>query len=128
MLKITITGPTKAERKQKKRSLKKLLLGTMQQWINELLEADRDEFLGRERQVRLDEQHDNDRNGYRPRSINFFGLGKRQLRIPRDRRGQFQSAWLRERKAQDPEFEAVLAEAFLAGLSTRDLARITEKH
>lgn len=128
MLNITITGPTKTERKQKKRSLKKLLLGKMQQWINELLEGERDEFLGRDRQVQLDERHDNYRNGYRPRSINFFGLGKLQLRVPRDRKGQFQSAWLPERKAQDAELEAFLAEAFLAGLSTRDLARITEKH
>ena len=47
---------------------------------------------------------------------------------PRDRKGEFESAWLPERKGQDPETEAFLAEAFLAGLSTRDLARISEKH
>src|ERR1700752_1077960 len=42
--------------------------------------------------------------------------------------GRGSSKWLPERKGQDPEFEAFLAEAFLAGLSTRDLARISEKH
>ena len=128
MLNITIEGPTKIARKRKERSLKSFLLGKMREWINQLLEAERDEFLDRGRQAPLDERHDNYRNGYRPRRINFFGLGKLDIRVPRDRKGEFQSAWLPERKAQDPEFEAFLAETFLAGLSTRDLARISEKH
>jgi hypothetical protein len=51
-----------------------------------------------------------------------------ELQVPRDRKGEFESAWLPERKGQDPELEALLAEAFLAGLSTRDLARISEKY
>jgi transposase-like protein len=48
--------------------------------------------------------------------------------VPRDRQGEFASQWLPERKGQDAELEASLAEAFLAGLLTRDLARISEKH
>lgn len=127
MLNITIEEPTKSESAAKK-SLKGWLLKKMQRWINELLEAERDEFLGRGRQERLDPEHDNYRNGYRSRRINFFGLGRLAIRVPRDRKGEFQSAWLPERKGQDPEFEAFLAETFLAGLSTRDLARITQKH
>src|SRR2546423_14841996 len=100
----------------------------MKTWINGLLEGERDEFLGRGRHVALDESHDNYRNGYRPRRINFFGLGEIELKVPRDRQGEFTSQWLPERKGQDAELEAFLAEAFLAGLSTRDLARISEKH
>lgn len=72
----------------------------MQSWINSLLEAERDEFLGRGRQVPLDKQHDNYRNGYRPRWINFFGLGKMEFKVPRDRKGEFKSAWLPERKGR----------------------------
>ena len=104
------------------------MLEKLQTWVNSLLEAERDEFLGRGRHQPLDENHDNYRNGYRPRKINFFGLGEVELRIPRDRQGEFESQWLPERKGQDAELEAFLAEAFLAGLSTRDLARISEKH
>ncbi|MGH8335751.1 MAG: IS256 family transposase, partial [Gammaproteobacteria bacterium] len=111
-----------------KRSLKRYLLEKMQVWINSLLEAERDEFLGRGRHELLDEKHDDYRNGYRRRTINFFGLGQIELRVPRDRKGEFESGWLPERKGQDPELEAFLAEAFLAGCSTRDLTRITEKH
>ncbi len=113
---------------QKKQSLKQHLLEKMKTWINSLLEGERDEFLGRDRYERLDTNQDNYRNGYRPRGINFFGLGELQLSVPRDRKGAFESQWLPERKGQDAELEAFLAEAFLAGLSTRDLARISEKH
>jgi len=112
----------------KKASLKRYVWEKLRSWVNSLLEAERDEFLGRGRHQPLDEDHDNYRNGYRPRKINFFGLGEVELQVPRDRKGEFESQWLPERKGQDPELEAFLAEAFLAGLSTRDLARISEKH
>ena len=69
----------------KKASLKRYVLEKLQTWVNSLLEAERDEFLGRGRHQPLDENHDNYRNGYRPRKINFFGLGEVELRIPRDR-------------------------------------------
>jgi putative transposase len=132
MLNITTESEGEDSRKpikaEKQRSLKQYLLEKMQHWINSLLESERDEFLERGRHVRLDEEHDNYRNGYRPRSLNFFGLGKIDLQVPRDRQGEFESAWLPERKGQDRELEAFLAESFLAGLSTRDLARISEKY
>src|SRR5262249_36509839 len=43
-----------------------------------------DEFLGRGWHQPLDENHDNYRNGYRPRKINLFvfGLGEVELRVP----------------------------------------------
>jgi putative transposase len=96
-------------------------------WINALLEAERDEFLGRGRHQRIGEEG-NYRNGYRYRRFNLFGFGDIDLKIPRDRKSEFASAWLPDRKRQDPELEAFLAEAFLAGLSTRDIARISQKH
>jgi putative transposase len=116
------------EKAKQKHSLRQYLLEKMKSWINSLLEGERDEFLGRGRHQALDSEHDNYRNGYRRRKINFFGLGKIELRVPRDRQGEFESRWLPERKGQDAELEAFLAEAFLAGLSTRDLARISAKH
>lgn len=132
MLNITteiVGSEAKVDRRRaKKVSLKQYVLEKLRTWINSLLEAERDEFLGRGRHQPLDSEHHNYRNGYRPRRINFFGLGEIELRVPRDREGAFESEWLPERKGQDPELEAFLAEAFLAGLSTRDLARITDKH
>src|ERR1700682_100960 len=110
---VSFSKPSQGTLKKQKQSLKQHLLEKMKTWINSLLEGERDEFLGRERQVRLDENHDNYRNGYRPRRINLFGLGKIELKVPRDRDGEFESQWLPERKGQDSELEAFLAEAFL---------------
>ena len=92
----------------KKVSLKQYVLEKLRTWVNSLLEGERDEFLGRRRHQPLDTEHDNYRNGYRPRKMNFFGLGEVELRIPRDRQGQFESEWLPERKGQDPELESFL--------------------
>jgi hypothetical protein len=73
VLNITTETGRAAEEKQKpgkgekqKRSLKKYLLEKMRIWINSLLEAERDEFLGRGRHEALDEKHDNYWNDYRP--------------------------------------------------------------
>ena len=66
----------------KKHSLKQHLLEKMKTWINGLLEGERDEFLGRGRHVVLDESHDNYRNGYRPRRINFFRIGRNRAESP----------------------------------------------
>jgi putative transposase len=124
----TRPNPEEESAAPKKSSLKRYVLEKLRAWVNSLLEAERDEFLGRGRHQPLDEDHRNYRNGYRSRKINFFGLGEVELRVPRDRQAEFESQWLPERKGRDAELEALLAEAFLAGLSTRDLARISEKH
>lgn len=60
----------------------------------------------------------------------MLGLGPVALAVPRDRQGTYQSQWLPDRRGQDPdqELETFIAECFLAGLSTRDLAQIPEKH
>ncbi len=43
----------------KKVSLKQYVLEKLRTWVNGLLEAERDEFLGRGRQQPWDEEHDN---------------------------------------------------------------------
>ena len=80
MLNITTQTSRTAEQKEEpgkgekqRRSLKRYLLEKMRTWINSLLEAERDEFLGRGRHERLDEEHDNYRNGYRRGGSIFSG-------------------------------------------------------
>jgi transposase-like protein len=63
-------------------------LEKLRSWVSGLLEAERDEFLGRGQHQPLDEKHNNYRNGYRPRKINLFGLGAVELQVPRDRKGE----------------------------------------
>lgn len=129
MLDISIDSESnqKGIEKSEKKSLKAYLLEKVRTWVNSLLEAERDEFLGRQRHEPVGEDG-NYRNGYRPRTLNVLGIGEVELEVPRDRNGEFRSAWLPDRKRQDRELEAFLAEAFLAGLSTRDLSRLSEKH
>jgi putative transposase len=127
VLHITTDLPARVElarsSEKKKQSLKQHLLDKMKTWINSLLEGERDEFLGRDRHVPLDEGHDNYRNGYRPRRINFFGLGEIELKVPRDRQGEFTSQWLPERKGQDPELPAIVMKpAMLAAIDVQQHA------
>jgi putative transposase len=111
-----------------RKSLKRWLLEKAQAWINGALEAEMTEHLQRRRYEPLSEGQGNYRNGYRPRRLNLCGLGRAQLKVPRDRQGTFQSMLLPDRRGQDAEFEAFIAECFLAGLSTRDISRISAKH
>ena len=60
--------------------------------------------------------------------MNLFGLGPMTLAVPRDRQSTFKSQLLPDRKGQDADFEAMIAECWLAGLSTHDISRITAKH
>lgn len=108
--------------------LKVWVLEKIQRWVNGLLEGELTEHLGRARYERSEQPGENSRNGHRPRRLNLWGLGPVPLAVPRDRAGTFQSQVLPARRGQDEALEALVAECFLAGLSTRDLARITEKH
>src|ERR1044071_3726648 len=100
----------------KETSLKQYVLEKLRTWVNSLLAAERDEFLGRGRHQPLDADHQNYRNGYRPRRINFLGLGEIELQVPRDRQEEFEWKWLPERKGQDPELEAFLSGSLSGGL------------
>ena len=111
-----------------RKSLKRWLLEKAQVWINGLLEAEMAQHLRRGRYEPLADGQSNYRNGYRPRRLNLCGLGPAELKVPRDRQGTFQSVLLPDRRGQDAEFEAFIAECFLAGLSTRDISRISARH
>lgn len=111
-----------------RKSLKRWLLEKAQAWINGALEAEMSEHLQRGRYQPLAPDQGNYRNGHRPRRLNLCGLGQARLKVPRDRQGTFKSLLLPDRRGQDAEFEAFIAECFLAGLSTRDISRISAKH
>ena len=111
-----------------RKSLKRWLLEKAQAWINGLLEAEMAQHLQRGRYAPLAAGQSNYRNGYRPRRLNLCGLGQAELKVPRDRQGSFKSVLLPDRRGQDADFEAFIAECFLAGLSTRDISRISVRH
>lgn len=68
----------------------------------------------------------NKRNGYVTRNFAFKGLGVVQLRVPRDRKGEFVSKIVPPRARYDVALEKDLALLHLAGLSTRTLSLLSK--
>jgi transposase-like protein len=95
--------------------------GAVSTTINQLLNAEMEMFLG------SPEQSDNRRNGYLPeRTYTLKGIGSIRVKIPVDRKGQFQSSVIPKYERIDPRLEADMAILHLAGLSTRTLSMISK--
>jgi putative transposase len=90
--------------------------------FDQLLKAELELFLGDS------QQQDNKRNGYLPaREYVLKGVGAIRVRVPRDRKGEFQSVVVPFHEKMDPRLEADMAILHLAGLSTRTLAMISKR-
>lgn len=108
-------------------------LGAVVEWARELVRQGIESLLRAELVVLLERTRQetgeiNWRNGYRSRSLSIAGIGRLVVRVPRDRRGRYRSELLPFRKRRTIELEELAAEMFLAGLSTRDVARVLERH
>jgi putative transposase len=95
-------------------------------FMNDLLQAELSMQLGREPYERAP-GGSNHRNGYRPRCFTLKGLGTLELRIPRDREGQYQTELVPERIQYDPAIEQDLQMLFLGGASTRTVELMSER-
>ena len=82
------------------------------------------QVLDAEIELHLHEEADplNKRNGYRSRTYGFKGLGTLTVRVPRDRKGTFESQIVPSSRRYDAGTERDLAVLHLAGLSTRMLS------
>lgn len=65
---------------------------------------------------------DNKRNGYRTRTFAIKGLGSLTVRVPRDRKGTFESSIVPAGRRYDQATERDMAALHLAGISTRMLS------
>jgi len=84
-----------------------------------VMDAEIDLFLGEE------DQGDNKRNGYVSRTYGIKGIGQVRLRVPRDRKGRFESNVVPAHRRYDVATERDLALLHLAGISTRMLAHVS---
>lgn len=66
------------------------------------------------------------RNGYRDRQLNTR-VGTLTLRVPRDREGKFSTRLFERCQRSEKALILALQEAYVAGVSTRKVSRITEK-
>jgi len=93
--------------------------------IQEVLEGEMSEFLGAAPGERTE-----GRNGYR---AGYYGrnlvtrIGKLELRVPRDRSGEFSTALFERYARSEKALVAALAEMYVQGVSTRKVKAITEE-
>jgi transposase-like protein len=66
------------------------------------------------------------RNGYRPRTFDTR-VGTLELEIPRLRRGSYFPSFLEPRRRSEQALVAVVAEAYVNGVSTRKIERLAEQ-
>lgn len=89
--------------------------------LEQVMDAEVTLFLGQPAEA------GNKRNGYVTRSFGIKGVGTVSLRVPRDRKGHFESAVVPASRRYDEATEKDMALLNLAGLSTRTLAQISHE-
>ena len=90
----------------------------MVETLEQVMDAEIDLVLGEEKDP------GNKRNGHTLRSYAIKGVGEVSLKVPRDRKGTFQSAVVPASRRYDEALERDIAMLCLAGLSTRTLALV----
>jgi transposase-like protein len=93
--------------------------------LQEVLDAEMTELLGADRNERSA-----GRNGYRAGYYSrglVTRIGKLELRVPRDRNGEFSTALFERYQRSEKALVAALAEMYVQGVSTRKVTAITEE-
>jgi putative transposase len=95
-------------------------------YMSELMDTELTDFLGRKRYERR-EGNDNHRNGSYDRKYTLKGIGEVAVRVPRDRKGDFETQVIPRSKQYEDVLREDLCVMFLSGVSTRTLSLISEK-
>lgn len=88
--------------------------------IQQLLEAEMDEHIGREKYERSDESSPNYRNGYSSKTIDS-SFGEVGLDIPRDRNSQFEPKVVKKYETVCNELDKKIIGLYACGMSVRDI-------
>ena len=92
--------------------------------VQQVIEQEFTRFLGAAPHARTPERR-GWRNGYRRRRY-MTRIGTLELRIPRDRAGQFQPSLFARYERSEQALVAALVEMYVQGVSTRKVARVVE--
>src|SRR5829696_7264358 len=92
--------------------------------VQELMEAEVAAQIGAERYERTEERS-TQRNGYRPRTWDTR-VGSLELQIPKLRQGSYLPGWLEPRRRAEQALVAVVAEAYVQGVSTRKVEALVQ--
>lgn len=99
-------------------------------FVNGLMEAEFELFIGREkyqRQSLVSVTERNYRNGHYQRSFAVKGLGKLAIKVPRDRMGQYRTNILDKYQRSETALKEDVAIMYLMGTSTRSLSLISKR-
>jgi transposase-like protein len=102
-----------------------LMKSLMKEALQEVLEAEMTEFLGAAPSERS-ETRSGYRAGYYHRGL-VTRIGKLELRVPRDRSGEFSTALFERYARSEKALVAALAQMYVQGVSTRKVKAITEE-
>src|ERR671928_899455 len=92
--------------------------------VQELMEAEVAAQIGAGRYERTEERS-TQRNGYRPRTWDTR-VGTLELQIPKLRTGSYFPSWLEPRRRAEQALVAVVAEAYVQGVSTRKVEALVQ--
>ncbi len=102
-----------------------LMKSLMKEALQEVLESEMTEHLGAAPGERT-EGRNGYRSGYYSRGL-VTRIGKLELRVPRDRNGEFSTALFERYARSEKALVAALAEMYVQGVSTRKVNAITEE-
>jgi len=94
-------------------------------YLSEMMKLEITRFLGRQPYERTEES--NHRNGSYGRSFALKGIGEVAVKVPRDRKGAYQTQVIPRSKQYEDELRQDIAVLFLSGVSTRTLAMISQR-
>lgn len=95
-------------------------------YLTELMKDELTQFLGRDHYQRKAGSK-NQRNGSYDRGYTLKGIGKVQVQVPRDRKGEFQTKVIQKSKQMEEALVDDLSLMFLTGISTRSLSMISKR-
>jgi putative transposase len=102
----------------------KVILSTVEDVLNRLMEEEADQLAGAGRYERTDQRRDY-RNGHRTRKL-LTRVGKVDLKVPRLRKLPLETAIIERYRRRESSVEEALMEMYLAGVSVRRIEDITQ--
>lgn len=99
---------------------------TVGQYLTAMMNAELTHFLGRGFYERGEDEI-NHRNGTYGRSFTLKGVGEVQVKVPRDRQGDFRTQVIPRSRQYEEEISRDLSLLFLTGISTRSLSMISTR-
>ena len=95
-------------------------------YLSEIMRLELTKYLGRQPYERA-EKESNHRNGSYSRRFTLKGIGEVPVRVPRDRKGEYQTQVIPKSKQYEDELRQDIAVMFLSGVSTRTLSMISHR-